>query len=39
MSVIISNIRIGIDDPDELAIEKAKKKLSVKKSDRSHVVL
>lgn len=32
MAIIVSNIRIGIDDPDELAIEKAKKKLSVKDS-------
>lgn len=37
MSVIISNIRIGIDDPDELAIEKAKKKLSVKDSRISSI--
>lgn len=32
MAIIVSNIRIGIDDPDELAIEKAKRKLSVKDS-------
>ena len=29
MAIIVSNIRIGIDDPDMLAVEKAKRKLSV----------
>lgn len=31
MAIILSNIRIGIDDSDELAIQKAQKKLSVSK--------
>ena len=37
MAIIVSNIRIGIDDPDMLAVEKAKRKLSVEDSRISEI--
>lgn len=37
MAIIVSNIRIGIDDPDMLAVEKAKRKLSVEDNRISEI--
>ena len=38
MAIIVSNIRIGIDDPDMLAVEKAKRKLSVEDNRISEIM-